>query len=412
MHHWRNAKKEPTAKFCGKFSNLLLLKTLNLRYINMSKKFEPYILAEEAEKGLAEGTFVSGVLRVNPKKPSDAFCVTGSSDILIRGKFDRNRAFNGDTIVVEIFPEADWHRTSPDEEEEGPDTKVGVLGVTLSEEDKEEILLTASDFQKLTGGAFQKVPSLAKSLAEIQPSPGVIKTGRVVYIAKCVWLDRTYACSLQPNRMDQSDSPIQEITAADTMIRAVPIDKRIPWILIQLNDVVKKVLSLPGKLDRNILYPVQVQKWNENGALPLGRMKGVAYGKVGQPDVEAKVCLAEQGLDDHEQDFPKAVYDEVDRMVSDFWTELEVEASRRIDLRKKRVFTIDPLTARDLDDAIHVDIINDEFVEVGVHIADVSHYVKDGSEVWLLHANTMMRKLIKKRISDSNIWRNTQLLRR
>ena len=348
----------------------------------MSKRFEPYISPEQAEDGLLSGKFVSGVLRVNPKRPSDGFCVTGSSDILIKGKFDRNRAFNGDTIVVEIFPEADWHRSTPDEESEGIDTKVGgALGVTVPEEDKDEILLTASDFQKLSGGVFKSAPAVGQSLVEIQPPPGVVKTGRVVYIAKCVWKERTYACSLQANKMDASDSPIQEISDSDTMIRAVPIDKRIPWILIQLNDVVKKVLKLPGKLDRNILYPVQVQKWNENGALPLGRLKGVAYGRVGQPDVEAKVCMSEQGLEEHEEDFSKAVYEEVDKMVSDFWKELEVEASRRIDLRKKRIFTIDPLTARDLDDAIHVDIIDDEFVEVGVHIADVSHYVKEGSEV-------------------------------
>jgi exoribonuclease R len=348
----------------------------------MSKKFEPYITAEAAEEGLLSGKFASGVLRVNPKKPNDAFCVTGSSDILIRGKYDRNRGFNGDTVVVEIFPEADWHRSTKEEEEEGMDLEVrGALGVSVPEEDKAEILLSASDFQKLSGGMFAAAPKLLTTPASVVPPTGVIKTGKVVYVAKCVWKERTYACSLQPNKMDQGDSPVQEISESDTIIRAVPVDKRIPWILIQLNDVVKKTLKLPGKLDRNILYPIQVQKWNENGALPLGRLKGVAYGRVGQPEVEAKVCMAEQGLEDHEEDFPKSVYDEVEAMQTNFWQELEQEASKRIDLRKKRIFTIDPLTARDLDDAIHVDIINDEFVEVGVHIADVSHYVKEGSQV-------------------------------
>jgi exoribonuclease R len=348
----------------------------------MSKKFETYITEEAAEEGLRSGNFISGVLRVNPKKPNDGFCVTGSSDVLIRGKYDRNRAFNGDTIVVELYPEQDWHRTSPDEEEEGMDMKVrGAFGVSLPQEDKDEILLTAADLHKLSGGAFVKAPTVAQTLANIVPPPGVIKTGRVVFVSNCVWKERTYACSLQSNRMDQSDSPIQDITAKDSLIRAVPVDKRIPWILIQLHDVVKKALKLPGKLDRNILYPIQVQKWDEAGALPLGRLKGVAYGRVGQPDVEAKVCLAEQGLEDHEDDFSKKVYDEVEAMQTTFWQELEEEAKRRIDLRKKRIFTIDPLTARDLDDAIHVEILNDEFVDIGVHIADVSHYLKEGSEV-------------------------------
>jgi exoribonuclease R len=349
----------------------------------MSKRFERYIERDEAEGGLQCGMYVSGVLRVNPKRPSDAFCVTGKSDILIKGKFDRNRAFNGDTIVVEIFPESDWHRTSPEEEKEGFDTRVGGdLSVTVPDEDKDEILLSAVDFQRLSGGSFMGSPEVMGSsrIADIEPPAGTVKTGRVVYVAHCVWQDRVYACSLQPNRMDQGTGP-NAITDRDTLIRAVPIDKRIPWILIQLNEVVKQALQLPGLLDPQILYPIQVQKWDEGGSLPLGRLKGLAYGKVGQPDVEAKVCMAEAGLLGHEEPFSKPVCEEVDRMVSDFWTELEEEASRRIDLRQKRIFTIDPATARDLDDAIHVDVISGEFVEVGVHIADVAHYVKEGSEV-------------------------------
>jgi exoribonuclease R len=349
----------------------------------MSKRFEPYVTEEAAEEGLTKGTFVSGVLRVNAKKPSDGFCVTGKGDILIKGKFDRNRAFNGDTIVVEIFPKEDWHRTTPEDEEEGPGTHVGgPLSVSVPDEDKDEILLTGAALAKLSGGVYQPskpAPTTVSSFADMETPPGYMKTGRVVFVSNCVWKERVYACSLQANKMDQPDPEL--ISESDTLIRAVPIDKRIPWILIQLNDTVKKILKLPGRLDKQILYPIQVQKWAENGALPLGRIKGVAFGRVGEPDVEAKVCMAEKDLSDHEKDFPKEVYDEVNTMVADFWRELEDEAKKRIDLRKKRIFTIDPITARDLDDAIHVDILNEEFVEVGVHIADVSHYVKEGSEV-------------------------------
>ena len=346
----------------------------------MSRRFDKYIEQGEAEAGLLCGQYVSGVLRVNPKRPNDAFCVTGKSDILIKGKYDRNRAFNGDTIVVEIFPQSDWHRTSPEEEKEGLDTRVGGnLNVTVPDEDKDEILLTAADFQRLSGGAFVNSPALSSSLGDMEPPAGTVKTGRVVFVAHCVWQDRVYACSLQPNRAVEGGKA--QIFETDTLIRAIPIDKRIPWILIQLNDVVKKALKLPGPLDHEILHPIQVQKWDEKGSLPLGRLKGMAYGKVGQPDVEAKVCMAEAGLLGHEEPFPKPVCEEVERMMDDFWTELEEEASRRIDLRSKRIFTIDPATARDLDDAIHIDVISGEFVEIGVHIADVAHYVREGSEV-------------------------------
>ena len=47
----------------------------------------------------------------------------------------------------------------------------------------------------------------------------------------------------------------------------------------------------------------------------------------------------------------------------------------RKDLRKKRIFTIDPITAKDLDDALSIDKITENIYEIGVHIADVSYFV-------------------------------------
>ena len=57
------------------------------------------------------------------------------------------------------------------------------------------------------------------------------------------------------------------------------------------------------------------------------------------------------------------------------WIIPEEEIKIRLDLRKKRIFTIDPLTAKDLDDALSIDKINDTTYEIGVHIADVSYFV-------------------------------------
>lgn len=54
----------------------------------------------------------------------------------------------------------------------------------------------------------------------------------------------------------------------------------------------------------------------------------------------------------------------------------ETQADVRRDLRNHRVFTIDPETAKDLDDALHIVKNEDGNYEVGVHIADVSHFVK------------------------------------
>lgn len=63
------------------------------------------------------------------------------------------------------------------------------------------------------------------------------------------------------------------------------------------------------------------------------------------------------------------------------WTIPEEEIKLRLDLRKKRIFTIDPLTAKDLDDALSIDRISDKIYEIGVHIADVSYFVQQGTEL-------------------------------
>ena len=58
------------------------------------------------------------------------------------------------------------------------------------------------------------------------------------------------------------------------------------------------------------------------------------------------------------------------------WIIPEDEIKRRLDLRSKRIFTIDPLTAKDLDDALSVEVISPVVYEIGVHIADVSYFVQ------------------------------------
>jgi exoribonuclease R len=63
------------------------------------------------------------------------------------------------------------------------------------------------------------------------------------------------------------------------------------------------------------------------------------------------------------------------------WKIPEEEISKRRDLRNKRIFTIDPLTAKDLDDALSIDKITSSIYEIGVHIADVSYFVQQGTEL-------------------------------
>ena len=73
--------------------------------------------------------------------------------------------------------------------------------------------------------------------------------------------------------------------------------------------------------------------------------------------------------------FPKEVLKEAEKIKIDY------DKKEREDYRKELTFTIDPVDAKDFDDAISFKKIEENKYEVGVHIADVSHYVRPGSKI-------------------------------
>ncbi|KAK9401483.1 DIS3-like exonuclease 2 [Crotalus adamanteus] len=74
------------------------------------KIFEAYMSKEDVSKGLKRKTLIQGPLRINPKKYHDAFIPSpdGTQDIFIDGVVARNRALNGDVVVVKLLPKEQW----------------------------------------------------------------------------------------------------------------------------------------------------------------------------------------------------------------------------------------------------------------------------------------------------------------
>ena len=100
-----------------------------------------------------------------------------------------------------------------------------------------------------------------------------------------------------------------------------------------------------------------------------GRIINV-FGKAGIPDVEVQSVMAKYGLT---KVFPNAVLNEVKNIVEQF------DLEGRVDLREKLIFTIDPFDAKDFDDAISLESDKNGNYVVGVHIADVSFFVRKNS---------------------------------
>lgn len=116
----------------------------------------------------------------------------------------------------------------------------------------------------------------------------------------------------------------------------------------------------------------QITDWPEKASSPFGKITEV-LGNPGDHEVEIHAILAEYGLP---RDFPKEIELKAES-IPDQITEAEI--AKRRDFRQTLTFTIDPADAKDFDDAISFKALENGNYEVGVHIADVSHYIKEDS---------------------------------
>lgn len=117
---------------------------------------------------------------------------------------------------------------------------------------------------------------------------------------------------------------------------------------------------------------VELYDWEDERHDPEGKVLEV-FGKQGSFQVEMQALAAEYGLS---KEFPREVMREVEKIPEQIPAE---EIAKRLDLRKATIFTIDPEDAKDFDDAISLEDNKDGTVTLGVHIADVSHYVTENS---------------------------------
>lgn len=125
----------------------------------------------------------------------------------------------------------------------------------------------------------------------------------------------------------------------------------------------------------NDVVVVEFTKWDDAYAKPHGKVTNI-IGESGKHETELHAILSEYGFP---YTFPQDVLDDaahIDPIIP------QDEIDKRRDLRNTISFVIDPIGARDKDDAISFEVLGNGVVEIGVHIADITHYVKENTKLY------------------------------
>lgn len=164
--------------------------------------------------------------------------------------------------------------------------------------------------------------------------------------------------------------------AKDTFVGKLRVGKDIAFLVPQNDNLVHDVLipknKLKGGKDGEKAL-VKITHWPDAEHRNLVGEVTDVLGESGDNDVEMNTILAQYGLP---YKYPKAVEDAAKKFTGEITPQ---DVAEREDFRQTWTCTIDPADAKDFDDALSLKKLDNGLYEVGVHIADVSHYVTEGS---------------------------------
>lgn len=191
--------------------------------------------------------------------------------------------------------------------------------------------------------------------------------------------DRVRVCMAARRRNHVREAQVVEIIkhTDKNFVGTLQIHKNIAFLLTEDRTLANDILIPRDKLHggkHGDKVVAKITEWPQKAKNPVGKVVAV-LGKDGDNNAEMNAILAEYGLP---YEYPKHVEEAANR-ISDIIPEEEIR--RREDMRDVMTFTIDPRDAKDFDDAISIRQISANLWEVGVHIADVTHYVKEDSVI-------------------------------
>ncbi|KAI7906919.1 uncharacterized protein BX663DRAFT_426539 [Cokeromyces recurvatus] len=330
-------------------------------------RYDRYVDPKICEEKIKQGIYYQGVLRINKRSRLDAYVTSDNldADIFINGQRDRNRALDGDNVVVELLDlDTVWEKKKESMTQKR-EQRHGTVERPPQEEGEED-----KGKPKYAG----KVVAITKP-GNNQNCAGILTVYRNNSTEQPSQEDEVVLAS---NEDDNEDIQIDASTTTTVTtknnnkdIRLVwfkPIDKRKPLIAIQLKYAPNDILTNEEKYKR-LLMVAKITRWPIDSMYPFGAVLR-ELGHIGNIPAETRAILEDNNID--EKAFSKKALKGLPKLP---WSIPQSEIDNRRDLRDIRIFTIDPSTAKDLDDAVHVTKLSENEYEVGVHIADVSHFV-------------------------------------
>lgn len=313
--------------------------------------------------GLKNGVLYQGNIQISEYNflEGSISLPTFSKPVLVVGQKNLNRAFNGDQVVVELLPKSEWKAPSSialDSEhfDVNDDADGDAVGEGI-QEDGDLNLISDKNRRLLAQDAI-----LAQKTNKTQP------TARVVSITRRSW--RQYVGQIAPNSVDLQNGASQNVFV-------ILMDKCLPKVRIRT----RRAAEL---LSKRIV--ISIDSWPTTHKYPLGHFVR-DLGEVESAQAETESLLLEHDVE--YRPFSKKVLECLpaeghDWKAPDDLSLPEVIAKdpllpKRRDLRDKLICSIDPPGCVDIDDALHAKKLPNGNWEVGVHIADVTHFVKAGS---------------------------------
>ncbi|KAK0313216.1 Translational repressor [Friedmanniomyces endolithicus] len=372
--------------------------------------FTPYLPQATLPALLADGQLVAGILRVNKKNRSDAYVTTTDldADIFICGSKDRNRALEGDLVAVELLDVDEvWSQKREKEEKkkrkDATDQRSGsitaVNDATTAPESSQDTGLRrrGSLKQRPTQKKNDDVEVEGQSLLlmeedEINDEQKPLYAGHVVAVIERI-AGQMFSGSLGLLRpSSQATKEKQEAERREReggnarperpqerpkIVWFKPTDKRVPLIAIPTEQAPKDFVDRHQEYSTKI-FVACIKRWPITSLHPFGTLVE-QLGEAGDLKVETDALLRDNNFGP--DDFSDAVTKNVGY---DDWSvanDGEAALEGRRDFREDKTFTIDPNGSKELDDALHFKDLGDGIVEVGIHVADVAHFVKPNSLV-------------------------------